>query len=216
MKKIISFLKNSFFSGIIFWTPIAITFFIVYKIFLFLDQPTRLLIKDFVERTIPEYSNYIVPGIGLFITISIIIISGVFAKNMIGRYITNFFVDLMLNIPIINKIYKAVKEIVDSILSTNKKAYKRIVLIEYPRKGIWSIGFETGEVKDYLKEKINDNKEKKEKYIYVFLPTTPNPTSGYMLILKRDEVIDTDLTVEEALKLIMAGGAFDPREFIKD
>ena len=125
---------------------------------------------------------------------------GLIISNVIGKKIYSFFETLLNSIPIVNKVYSSIKQIISTLSVDSKKSFKKVVMIQYPRKGLWTIAMVTGE---------SVNKDKKEFYT-LFVPSTPNPTTGYMIIILKNDVVNTDLSVEDATKVILSGGLVTP------
>ena len=125
---------------------------------------------------------------------------GLIISNVVGKKIYSYFETLLNSIPIVNKVYSSIKQIISTISIDNKKSFKKVVMIQYPRKGLWTIAMVTGE---------STNKNKKEFYT-LFVPSTPNPTTGYMIIISKEDVVNTNLSVEDATKVILSGGLVTP------
>ncbi len=146
-----------------------------------------------------------IPGIG-FITLTLAIIAtGAIARNYFGRKIVIFGDKIVERIPLINRVYGAIKQISQAFFSSKREVFKKPILFEYPRKGIYSIGFYTQDTRGPVQEVLDTD------MVSIFLPTTPNPTSGVLLFVPKSEVYDLDLTIEEALKLVISGGAIIPK-----
>lgn len=188
--------KTYFITGIIVLLPSIVTFYTLYKLFIFID--------GFLGKPIRTYTGYNIPGVGLFLTVLLIWFIGVLATNIIGRKILHMLEFLFTNIPLVRGIYKTVKQIVDAFSHQNSNAFQRVVMIEYPRKGLYALAFQTGVAKGELQAKT------RQEVINVFLPTTPNPTSGFLLLVPREDVVFLDMSVEEGLKLIISGGVVTP------
>jgi uncharacterized membrane protein len=168
------------------------------------------VLQKTVGKIAPGYEVVIIPGIGLIVTLFIIFFAGILAKNVFGKVLLRFFVGLIRAVPFGNSIYTTIHEITHSFLGTKRKALQRAVLVEYPRKDSWVIAFQTAETQNYLIDIIEKNDKN---YVNLFVPTTPNPTSGFMIMVPTSSVRDPNITVEEAVKIIMSGGAFDPRNY---
>lgn len=182
-------LRDIFITGLFVFIPIAITIWII------------IWLLSFVNNLILPYLRFIfpipnIPGIGILITILLIFFIGLVAQNYFGRKILSFWDSLINRIPLVRSIYLAVKQLMENLLNSKGRGkFKETVLIEFPRKGMYSIGFVANKVK------VN-----KDYYYLVYVPTAPNPTSGYTVFVKEDEVLKTDLSVEEATKIILSGG----------
>jgi uncharacterized membrane protein len=182
-------LKKYFISGIIVVVPIALTVYIL------------TIIIRLVDRLYP-LSNlpFSFPGFGIIITFCIIMFVGVITTNILGKKLFSLGEQMIARIPLVKEVYHSLKQIAEAIFSTDKKSFRKVVLIEYPRKGIFSMVFVTGVSKDEFQDKTG------KKLLNVFVPTTPNPTSGFFLLVPEDEVIELDITPEEAFRLIISGG----------
>lgn len=199
--------KNYIFTGIISIIPISITFWIIQKLFLFFSVPGKLIIDLIInEDTIQEYLylSYIYIFVnrllGFLLTLIFLYILGLIIKNVIGKRIYSFFEFILDNIPIINKIYKTIKSITDSLTSTKEQGFTKVVMIEYPKDGLWTLAMVTGESTD----------TKGNEYYNLFVPTTPNPTSGYLIMIKKNKTIDANLTVDEGLSIVVSAGMLGP------
>ena len=194
-------------TGIMSIIPIALTYWIIKSLFLFFSGPGGSIIGIFFPESLnSQYiiGDYIVKSpiqkiLGFILTIIFLYILGLIISNVIGKKMYKIFESLLSRIPVVNKIYKSIKQITATLSMPNSKAFQKVVLIEYPRKGVWTICMVTGETMD-----------KKELYYNVFVPTTPNPTSGYLLFIKASETKPIDLSVEDGLKVIISGGMIGP------
>ncbi len=195
------FLKVNLIAGLLFLTPIAATFFLLRLTIGWIDQILLIIpVKYRPESFLP----FPVPGLGLIVLILVLIFSGVFVRNYLGRKLVSIWEKIIDYIPIVNKIYTAVKQLIDTIARGSARDYKRVVLIEYPKENIYAMAYVTGIAVGELQEKT------KRKMINVYVPTTPNPTSGFYLMVPEDETIPLDMTVEESFKLLMSGGIITP------
>lgn len=189
-------LRNLFIAGIIVLLPLVATVYIIYFLFNFIERWTGPLIETVIGRQIP--------GIGIIFTFIVIFLAGLFATNIIGRKIIEFGETILLKIPLFRNIYGSIKKVMEALFTKNKNSFKQPVLFEYPRKGLYQIGFLTNDSSPYF-----DQKTGRELY-NIFLPTTPNPTSGMFIMAPRDDVILLNLSIEEALKVIISGGILNP------
>lgn len=194
MKKIRTYLI----SGILILLPIMATFSIVLWIFHYVDNL-------FVARIIYEATSIDnIPGLGILVTLAVIIAVGALGTNIIGKKIIEYGERILHRIPLVNNVYKTLKQIVDAFSARDKNAFQRPVLVEYPRKGIWAIAFVTGETEGEVQHKTN------HQVINLFLPTTPNPTSGFLLMVPKEDTMPLDMSVEEAVKMIISAGVVTP------
>ena len=195
-------IKKYLFTGLLIVAPVALTFYIVKEFFLFMDSILRDPIQKYFSAYLQIDKNLY--GVGFLAIIIFLIIIGWLAQYYFGRKLIKLTDYLFDKIPIFNRILKMFRQIGDAFFSGQKDVFKKAVLIEYPRKGMYSIAFFTGENNEEVDGKINN------KMVSVFLPTTPNPTSGFMLFVPKDEILILDMDIEDALKLIISGGAFNP------
>lgn len=197
-------LKLYFITGVLVITPIALTIFIFWKLFRGLDNVVLNLLNSLVVFF--GFSPYHgrIPGLGIIVLVVVIILAGMVARNYVGRKLFKLGDWMVTQIPLISKIYIAIRQIFEAIFSEKREVFKQAVMFEYPRKGTYSIGFLTQDTRGEIQEKIDKD------VFSVFLPTTPNPTSGYLIFVPKDEAILLDMSIEEALKLIISGGAIAP------
>ena len=189
-------LRTWLIAGLLVVMPLGVTVFILLALFRFLDNllgPSfRLLLGTDV------------PGLGLISGIVLILVVGALTSNIVGRRVVEGFDWLMMRIPLARTIYSATKQFSDSILSQNRGAFKEAVLIEWPRPGLYTVGFVTGETRGEAQEKT------KELVINVFIITTPNPTTGFLCLVPESQIIELEMSVEDALKLVMSAGIVVP------
>jgi uncharacterized membrane protein len=183
--------------------PIFVTGYVI----AFLIRAMDAVLKYIPPKYLPEtYINIYIPGLGLILVVIIILIVGLLTKSIIGGKIVRLGEHIVDRIPIVRIIYTGVKQLLEAFFMQKKDAFKRVALLEYPRRGIYVIGFITGESKGEVQTKTN------KKMINVFVPTTPNPTSGFYILIPEDELTILNMTVEDAFKLIISGGIFTPPE----
>lgn len=185
-------------TGILVTAPVVITFWIVISLVNLFDRlVTPIIPKLYNPNT---YLPLEIPGIGLIVLITFLIMVGFLTANFFGRWLVKKGEYLLQNLPFIKFFYKTTKQILETVLNSKSNAFRKAVLIEYPRRGLWVIGFSTGEIKGEIKNKI------KKKMINVFVPTTPNPTSGFLLIVPENDIKYLDIGVEEAIKIVVSAG----------
>lgn len=189
-------LRTWLIAGLLVVMPLGVTVFILLALFRFLDNllgPSfRLLLGTDV------------PGLGLIAGIMVILVVGALTSNIVGRRVVEGFDWLMMRIPLARTIYSATKQFSDSILSQSRGAFKEAVLVEWPRPGLYSVGFVTGETRGEAQEKT------KERVINVFIITTPNPTTGFLCLVPESQIIELEMSVEDALKLVVSAGIVVP------
>ena len=203
MKKkssITSKLRNAFIAGIVVLVPIGFTLYLT----LFLIKISSKLIPNEINPN--NYLPFSIPGLEILLSVIFITIVGGISLSFFGKKILNLINDLFKRIPILRTIYSAIGQMTESFTSKSDNK-KSVVLIEYPKKGSWAVGFATKENKGEISKKTN------KELINVFVPTTPNPTSGFLLMFPKDEVIFLDMTFEEASKFIVSAGTSDPADY---
>ena len=191
-------LRNYFITGIVVLVPIGIT---LYLTKFFISVSSNLIPKEINPN---NYLPFSVPGLEIFLAIILITFIGYLSLSFIGKKILQLFNDLLKKIPILRTIYSAIGQMAETF-APQRENKKSVVLIEYPRKGSWAVGFATKDNKGEISKKTNQN------LVNVFVPTTPNPTSGFLLMFPKDEVIYLDMTFEEASKFIVSAGTSDPK-----
>ncbi len=196
-KSILSSLRNNFIAGIVVLIPIGITLYLTLFI---INISSKLIPKEINPN---HYLPYNIPGLEILIAVLLITIIGWISLSFIGKRLFNFFETILNKIPIIRTIYSAVEQLIETFTSS-KSDKKTVVLVEYPRKGVYAVGFATKENTGEIRKKAG------KELLNVFVPTTPNPTSGFLLMFPKDEVIFLDLTFEEASKFIVSAGSFNP------
>ena len=200
-RKRISFvakLRNYFITGIVVLVPIGIT---LYLTKFFITVSSKLIPSEINPNS---YLPFLIPGIEIVLAIIFITFIGYLSLSFIGKKILQLFNDLLKRIPILRTIYSAMGQMAEA-LAPKRKSKKSVVLIEYPRKGTWAVGFATKDNKGEISKKTNQN------LVNVFVPTTPNPTSGFLLMFPKDEIIYLDMSFEEASKFIVSAGTSDPK-----
>lgn len=194
-------MKRYLIAGLVVWVPIAVITFIVKFIFGLLDSSMQLLPPQYQPEVLFGYN---VPGFSLIILLLVLIVTGFFASNWLGKRLINFSEKILDKIPLLRSIYKAVKQSMTVVFSNKSSSFREVVLLEYPRKGIWSIGFKTS----------NHNSINKD-LVMVFIPTTPNPTSGFLVMVPDKDLKKLDIKIDEALKMIITLGTAQSGELVE-
>ena len=202
-KSIFTKIRGYFLTGIIVTAPVGLTFYVSFLFIGFVDSKVRNIIpvKYHYDNILP----FEIPGLGLLIVFIMLTFIGFLTAGIIGRYIIKLGERIIARLPIIRSVYGALKQIFESVLKTSSKSFRDVVLIEYPRKGIWAIGFITGDTKGEVQQ-ISKNE-----FVNVFLPTTPNPTSGFLLFVPRKDLKILNMNVEEGIKMVISGGIVTPK-----
>ncbi len=197
-------LRAYLFTGILVTAPVAITFYLAYKFILWVDV--------FVTKIIPPQYNFVnympmtIPGFGLLFLIGFLMLVGMFAAGFLGRFFIRLGEWFVAKMPLISSVYSLLKQIFETVFSSKTQAFKKVVMLEYPRKGIWILGLVSADLQGEIEEKLPDE------MVNVFIPTTPNPTSGFLIFVPKKDVIEMDMSVEDAIKFIVSGGLVEPKD----
>lgn len=201
-------LRAYFFTGILVTAPVAITFYVAYNIFIWIDGSVNQLIPpEFLSRYNIPFKT--IPGLGIVILIVGLILVGMFAAGFVGRIFVRLGDWIVRKLPVISSIYSLLKQIFETFLSSQNQSFSKCVLVEYPRKGMWVIGFVSAETKGEVKKKLKDD------LLSIYVSTTPNPTSGFLVFVPKKDVIPLDMSVEEGLKYIISCGIVEPDKLPK-
>src|SRR5947207_1988727 len=195
-------LRRYLIAGLLVWVPLGITIWVLHFLVTTLDQTLLLL----PESARPEaVFGFPIPGLGVVLSIAILLLTGMIAANFLGARLIRAWEAVLVRIPFVKSIYSSVKQVSDTLLSETGNAFRKALLVEFPRPGCWTIAFQTGSPAIAVASFLD------EEHISVYVPTTPNPTSGFFLMLPRSRVHDLDMTVDEALKYIISMGVVAPR-----
>ena len=194
-------LRRYLVAGILVWVPLAVTYFLLRFAVGLMDRTLLLLPQQYRPE---ELLGFRIPGLGVILTVIVLLTTGLLAANFVGRAAVGFWDSLMNRIPVVRSVYSAAKNFAEMVFSDSSQSFKKVLLIEYPRKGLYSLAFQTatelGEVQGRTGEDV----------VCCFVPTTPNPTSGFIIILPRKDVTILDMEVDEALKMIISLGVVVP------
>ena len=197
-------LKAYFLTGLLVIVPLTLTLLVVRWVVRFMDG---LLDSVLPEAMRPEaWFGIPLPGVGLVATVLLILLVGLLSANIFGRSLVTFYEKLVDRVPLVKGIYTLFKQVSDTVFNRDRGAFRKVVLIEYPRKGIWAVAFVTGVSEGEVQEVTE------KRLVNIFVPTTPNPTSGFYILVPHDELIELKMTVEEAFKLIISGGMVTPQK----
>lgn len=190
------------FAGILVTAPISITLYLAWLFIGAIDGLVQALIP---ERYNPEmYLPFSVPGLGLLMVLVFLIVVGMFAAGFLGRFMVRLGESIVNRMPVIRSIYNALKQIFETVLANQSQAFREVVMIEYPRRGLWALGFITGSTQGEVQNITADE------MVNVFLPTTPNPTSGFLLFVPSRDMVRLTMTVEDGIKMVVSGGIVTP------
>jgi uncharacterized membrane protein len=193
-------------SGLLVWLPIWVTYLAIRFLMDLMDKSLTLLPHAYRPDSLLGFH---IPGLGLIFTILVLFFTGMIVTNFLGRFLLIFWDQLIERIPFIRSIYMGVKKTLEVMLSGKGTAFRKVVLVEFPRKGSWSLAFQTSQASDVIAKQTQDG------MITVFVPTTPNPTSGFILLLPKSEVREVAMTIDEALKMIISLGVVQPNIVVK-
>jgi uncharacterized membrane protein len=191
-------IRNYLLTGVLVTAPITITVWISWHILQFFEATARNLVPR------AWYPEFAIPGLGLLIVFIGLILIGALTAGLIGRFFVRTSERIMNRMPVVRSLYGAIKQILETVLAQRATAFRQVVIIEYPRKGIWAIGFVSGETRGEVQRKLDRD------LVNVFLPTTPNPTSGFLLFVPTGDIRPLDMSIEEGIKLVVSGGIVTP------
>ncbi len=195
-------LRTYLFAGIVVTAPVSITFLIVWQILDFLDSTANRLIPARYDPA--NYLPFGVPGIGILVMLVLLVLIGWFAAGFAGRWLMRMGERVLDAMPVVRTIYGALKQIFETVLAESSTSFREVVLVEWPRRGLWVIGFVTGPTSGEIGDRFDGD------FINIFVPTTPNPTSGFLAFVPSRDVIRLDMPVEAGIKLVISGGIISP------
>ena len=199
-------MRKYFITGLLILVPLAITLWVLNLVIGTLDQSLLLLPKSY--RPSLSLFGFEIPGLGTILTIGVVFLTGLLTNNLVGNYVVKLWERLLQRIPIVNSLYSSVKQVSDTLFSSSGNAFRKAVLVPYPHQNSWTIAFLTGVPGgDAANHLVGD-------YVSVYVPTTPNPTSGFFLMMKRSDVVELDMSVDAALKYIVSMGVVAPAEVV--
>ena len=205
-KGLMARLRSWFLTGLLVTAPVMLTIYITWLFIDIIDSNVNALIPNGVRELIEIKAPHIgsLPGLGLLIGLIVITLIGALAAGFFGRWLIRMGENILNRMPVVRTIYGASKQILETVLTTQSNAFREVVLVEYPRKELWVVGFVTGSTEGEVGVKIEDET------VNVFIPTTPNPTSGFLLFCPKKDLIYLDMGVEDAVKLVVSGGIVTP------
>jgi len=196
-------LKNYFFTGVIVAAPVAITIYMSYHLVIWINEVTKKLIPQ--QWRIGDFVPYAVPGLGLLLLLVVLLFIGMLTTGYIGKFFVRMWERIIRKMPVISSIYSLLKQIFETFLSQKSRSFNEVVMVEYPRKGLWSIAFVSnnntgGEIAEKSAQKM----------LSIFVPTTPNPTSGFLIFVPENDVVKLDMSVEDGIKYVISCGIVTP------
>lgn len=193
-------MRNYLLTGILVTAPITITVWLSWKILQFFDRTVRRMMPPDL------YPDISIPGLGLLVVFLGLILVGALTAGLVGRFFVRTSERILNNMPVVRSVYGAIKQILETVLQNKATAFRQVVLIEYPRRGIWALGFVSGPTKGEVRRRLDRD------LVNVFLPTTPNPTSGFLLFVPTEDTLIVNMTIEEGIKLVVSGGIVTPED----
>jgi uncharacterized membrane protein len=202
------FLRKNVLAGILVVAPVALTFYIVMMMVRWVDAAVGALLPAAYQQQFDFY--YHIPGMGLVMAFVFLVVIGAIARSVLGQLVVRMGESILAHIPIMRGLYGALKQIFQTVLTNKSDAFRKVVLVEFPRRDAWTLGFVTGPTAGEAQEKIKDTT------VNVFVPTTPNPTSGFLLMVPQRDVVPLDMTVEQGIKMVVSGGIITPPKKITE
>ncbi|HWQ95041.1 MAG TPA: DUF502 domain-containing protein [Gammaproteobacteria bacterium] len=203
----LSTLRRYLIAGLLVWLPLSVTLLVI-KLLVDLMDNTLLLIPEAYRPD--TLLGFHLPGLGVVLSIAILFVTGIVAANFFGRRLVDVWERLLARIPLVRSIYSGTKQVSETLFAPGGQSFRKVLLIEYPRRGLWTVAFQTGVTAGEAQAKTADE------VINVYMPTTPNPTSGFFLMVPKRDVIELDMSVDEGLKMIISMGVFVPTWRNKD
>ncbi len=194
-------------AGLLVWAPLAATGWIVYTLVSLMDMSLLLLPPHYrPEHWLPFH----IPGFGILLALSVLLLTGLLVANFLGRQVVHWGEALLDRIPLVRSVYSAIKQLLQTFLSSDSRSFRKVLLVQYPSKGLWTLAFLAGDPVGEVQDKTHAD------VLTVYVPTAPNPTSGYVIFLARDEAIELDMSVEDAMRMIVSLGMVVPPAAKKD
>ncbi len=196
-------MKKYLITGLLIWIPLAITIWVLQLIVGTMDHSLDLLPPVLQPE---KLLGFRIPGLGALLTLLVVIGTGIFASNILGQRLVRYWEAMLGRIPVVKSIYTGVKQVSDTLFAPGGQAFRKALLVQYPHSGSWTIAFMTGQPSGGVAQALQGD------YVSVYVPTTPNPTSGFFLMMRKNDVIELDMSVDEALKYVISMGVVPPRE----
>ncbi|MHB8257311.1 MAG: DUF502 domain-containing protein [Acidiferrobacterales bacterium] len=194
-------LRRYLIAGLLVWLPLAVTVVLIRFLFEIVDQTLQLL----PPKVQPDrLLGFHLPGVGAVLVLAVLLLTGVIATNLFGRNLVRLWEELLAHIPVVRAIYSAAKQLTETLFGNSATSFRKVLLVQYPRAGMWTLAFLTGEGTHEVNRKTGQD------LVHIFVPTTPNPTAGFFLIMPRSEAIELDMSVDAGIKLILSAGAVGP------
>ncbi|VAW49229.1 Uncharacterized membrane anchored protein Mext_4159 [hydrothermal vent metagenome] len=197
-----SYLKRYLIAGLLVWLPLGVTIVIIKFLVDLFDKSLLLLPPEYRPEALIGVD---IPGFGVLLSLTLILLTGVVVANFLGSKVVKVWESFLSRIPLVRSIYNAAKQISQAVFGSGDQTFQKVFLIQYPRKGLWTLGFQTSNLQGEAQQKTG-----KKDVVNLFVPTTPNPTSGFFIMASKQEIIELEIKVEEALKMVISGGVIVP------
>lgn len=194
-------LRRYLVAGLLVWVPLIITWWVVFSLVGLMDRTLVLIPPQYRPD---ELLGFHVPGLGVILALVVLVVTGVVAANILGRQLVGLWEGMLDRIPLVRSVYSAVKQVLHTVLSSDSKSFRKVLMVEYPSKGLWTLAFLAGDPVGEIQDKTA------KEMLTVYVPTAPNPTSGYVIFVAREEVIELDMNVEDAMRMIVSLGMVVP------
>lgn len=194
-------LRRYLVAGLLVWLPVGATFFVIRLLVTWMDGSLLLLPEAYRPDNLLGFH---IPGLGVVLSLVILLLTGLVAANLFGRKLVGLWERMLSRIPLVRSVYSAVKQLVETMFSGNNNAFRKVVLVEFPRPGLWALAFLTGEAQGPVHQATG------REVVSVYVPTTPNPTGGYFVLVPREELRELDISVDDGLKMLLSMGAVNP------
>lgn len=198
----VSTLRKWLVAGILVWAPLAITYWVINAVIGFMDKTILLLPPSYRPEAVFGFN---IPGVGAVLAIIVVLLTGALVANFLGRKLIAMGESVLERIPLVRSVYSAVKQVIETFVSQDSRSFRKVVMVEYPRKNCWSLAFLAGDPVGEVQDKTA------QKVITVFVPTAPNPTSGFVIMVPEEEVISLDMSVEEGFRMVISLGVVTPK-----
>jgi len=195
-------MKRYLIAGLLVWVPIGVTLLVIRLV---VDLTDRTLLLLPVKYQPEVLFGFKIPGLGIVFSVIVVLATGMVVANLFGRTLVAMWERMLARIPYVSKIYQGVKQVMETVLASDGQSFRKVLLIEYPRKGIWTLAFLSGNPSGEINHRLQHD------LVNVFVPTTPNPTSGFFLMLPRADVVELDMSVDDGLKMIISAGVVVPK-----
>jgi uncharacterized membrane protein len=203
----VNLLRRYLVAGLLVWMPLGATVFVIRLLVGWMDQSLLLLPQQFRPDNLLGFH---IPGLGVVLSLLILLLTGLVAANLFGRKLVGLWEQLLSRIPLVRSVYSAVKQLVETMFADNGKSFRKVVLVEFPRRGLWTLAFLTSDEQGEVQRATGRD------VVSVYIPTTPNPTGGYFALVPREDLRELDISVDEGLKLLLSMGAVNPAHHVEN